>query len=192
MVEEKQKQEKKEVPKVETPKKVPAKVDSKEEVKKEPAKVETPVKEQAPKKKVPVKKGDHDLAKVNSYGVPISTKQSYEICNFIRERKLEQAKRLLNEVLSMKKAVPFKRYNRDMGHKPSIASGRYPKKASEHFLKLLNAAEANAENLGLDTKNLVIKDINASLGSAPWHGGRKRRRKMKRTNISIVVKEMEK
>tara|TARA_Y100000310_G_scaffold345598_1_gene467073 strand:- start:12884 stop:13492 length:609 start_codon:yes stop_codon:yes gene_type:complete len=157
-------------------------------------KKETP-KTEAPKKvakKVVKKKADRDNATLRSFNVPISSKQSYEICNFIKKRKVEQAKRLLNEVLNMKRAVPNVRYNRDVGHKPGIAAGRYHQKASEHILKLLNAVEANADNLGLDTKNLVIHRISASPGSRPWHGGRQRRRRMKRTNISIEVKELDK
>ena len=74
------------------------------------------------------------FATVNAYALSISTKQSVEIASFIRNRKISQAKSLLSEVINKKRAVPFKRYNRDTGHKPGkIASGRYPEKASKEF-----------------------------------------------------------
>lgn len=143
-------------------------------------------------KKPIAKKTDRDFATLISWNVPISDKHAYEIAKFIRHRKVDQAKRLLQEVLQMKRAVPTVRYNRDTGHKPGIASGRYYQKASEHMLKLLDAVESNADNLGLDTKNIFIQEIRTAMGSKPWHGGRQRRRKMKRTHVFIVVKEIEK
>lgn len=146
-------------------------------------------KKEAPKKKELTKKTEHSIAKASSFGLPISAKFSYEVLNFIRHKELTKAKGLLHEVITMKKAVPFKRYNRDLGHKAGIGPGRYPLKAIESILSVLESAEANAENLGLDAKNLYVHEASASLGSRPWHGGRKRRRHMKRTNLTIVVKE---
>ena len=105
------------------------------------------------------------FASVNAYALPISTKQSVEIASFLRNRKVSQAKTLLSEVIAMKMAVPFKRYNRDVGHKPGIAAGRYPIKASKEFLNLLNTLEANAEFKGLDSKNLIISTIKANKGT---------------------------
>ncbi len=151
-------------------------------------KITLDVKKETPKKKE-VKKIEHSIAKASSFGLPISAKFSYEILNFIKHKELAKAKGILHEVISMKKAIPFKRYNRDLGHKPGIGPGRYPIKAIESILSVLDSAEANAENLGLDVKNLYIYGASASLGSRPWHGGRKRRRQMKRTNLTIMVKE---
>jgi len=132
------------------------------------------------------------FATVNAYALSISTKQSVEIASFIRNRKISQAKSLLSEVINKKRAVPFKRYNRDTGHKPGkIASGRYPEKASKEFIKLLSALEANAEYKGLDSKNLVISEVIANKGTQQLHPGRHRGRVMKRTHIKIVAKEVE-
>lgn len=121
--------------------------------------------------------------------LPISTKQSIEICSFIRNKSLQKAKALLNEVAAKKTAVPFKRF-KAVGHrKGKLAAGRYPIKASKEILKLLESVEANAQFKGLSTANLVINHICAHKASRPWHYGRQRRRKMKRTNIEIIVKE---
>lgn len=131
------------------------------------------------------------FASVNSYALSISTKQSVEIASFLRNKKVSQAKSLLNEVISMKRAVPFKRYNRDLGHKPGMAAGRYPIKASQEFLNLLNTLEANAEFKGLDSKNLIISTIKANKGTQQYKPGRHRGRTMKRTHITIIAKEIE-
>jgi len=124
---------------------------------------------------------------------PISTKASVEICSFVRNRELSKAKKLLQQVLTKKIAVPYKRYNRDVGHKPgNIAAGRYPEKATKEILKLLNLVQANAENKGLDGENLVITEIVANKGYQQAHYGRKRSRAFKRTHVEVFVKEIEK
>ena len=85
--------------------------------------------------------------------------------------------------------MPFKRYNKDMGHrKGKIASGRFPQKASEHILKIVKSVESNAKNLGLGSP-LVIAEAIANKGVRGWHHGRIRRIKTKRTHIKLVVKE---
>ncbi|MAG52923.1 MAG: 50S ribosomal protein L22 [Nanoarchaeota archaeon] len=135
---------------------------------------------------------EEKIATVYGRALPISTKQSVEICNFLRGKTTEESKKLLSSVIEGRVAVPFKRFNKDMGHrKGKIASGRFPKKASEHVLNLVNSAEANAKNVGLTTP-LVIEEMIANKGSRNWHYGRIRRIKTKRTHIKIVVKERKK
>lgn len=130
------------------------------------------------------------MAKVAGISLPISTKHSIEICNFIRNKNLSKARDLLKEVIELKKTIPFKRFTGDVGHKKGkIGPGRYPKKASIEIIKLLNTAEANAQFKGLNTSNLVIKHICANKASTPWRYGRQRRRKMKRTHVEIIVEE---
>jgi large subunit ribosomal protein L22 len=125
-------------------------------------------------------------------GLPISTKQSVEICSFIRGKKIDEVKKILEAVIAEKTAIPFKRYNKDMGHRRGkIASGRFPKKASENILALVKSVESNASNIGLTTP-LIIEELIANQGSRNWHYGRKRRIKNKRTNIKITVIEGEK
>jgi large subunit ribosomal protein L22 len=133
---------------------------------------------------------EKDTAVANGMSLPISTKQSIEICNFIRGRPLAKAKLLLAETIAKKRAIPFKRFNADTGHKKGIGAGKYPEKACKEILKLLNAVEANAQFKGLSTGDLVISELVPNRASTPWHYGRQRRRKMKRTNIKVVVKEM--
>ena len=161
-----------------------------EEIKK-PVKKEENIKKELPKKEI--KTEDDHSAILIVKGIPVSTKSSVEVCNLLRFKSLQKAKNILLRVIEKKAAVPFKRYNRDVGHKPgNIAAGRYPVKVSQYLLKLLNSIEANADYKGLDSKNVKIIELKANLGSRPWHSGRKRRRKMKRTHIIIQVKELEK
>lgn len=130
-----------------------------------------------------------NTARINGKDLRISTKQCVEICSFIRDKKIAKAKYALERVLKKKMAIPFKRYNRDIGHKHGIASGSYPINAGSEILRLLIELEANAENKGLSKNELYITKIMANKGAGQWHFGRKRRRKMKRTSIYIEASE---
>ncbi|RBQ22891.1 50S ribosomal protein L22 [Candidatus Methanobinarius endosymbioticus] len=97
----------------------------------------------------------------------ISPKHSIEICSAVRGMNVEKAKNYLNEVIEMKKAIPFKRHNKKVGHRKGLEdwpSGRYPVKAAKEILKILENAEANAEYKGLDTENLKIVHISSHKG----------------------------
>ncbi|MFH1638281.1 MAG: 50S ribosomal protein L22 [Candidatus Woesearchaeota archaeon] len=134
---------------------------------------------------------EDNKAMAKGIGVTVSTKQSIEICNFIRGKKVSVAKEMLKKVIAKKLAVPMKRFNRDTGHKKGIGPGRFPMKAASEILKLLKSAESNAINLGLNTDVLNISSIMANKGEGQWRYGRQKRRKMKRSNISILVEEAE-
>jgi len=130
---------------------------------------------------------EENIAKVYARNLSISTKQSVEICNNIRGKPLQKAKKLLEKVLKEEMPIKYSRYHRDTAHRKSIGPGRYPKKAASQILKALKSAEANAQNKGLG--EMVVYHISAHKAAKPWHFGRQRRRKMKRTHIEIVLKE---
>jgi len=133
---------------------------------------------------------EEHMAKAIGRSLPISTKTSVEICNFIKKRPLNKAKNLLQSVIDKKAAIPFKRFKGNIGHKKGkIATGGYPENACKEIFKMLESVEANAQFKGLNTSNLIIKSIIANAASRPWHYGRQARRRMKRTNIEIVVEE---
>lgn len=121
----------------------------------------------------------------------ISKKHSVEICSFIRGRTSEKGKMLLERVLELKTAVPIKKFNRHVAHKPGMAAGRYPINATKAILNLLKTAESNAEAQGL-SQPLVIKEIITNQGARGWHPGRQRRRKTKSTHIQITLESVEK
>jgi large subunit ribosomal protein L22 len=123
-------------------------------------------------------------AVVNSKNLQISTKYSSAICRFIKNKKIEEAVADLEKVLVNKKAVPMKG---EIPHRKGkgIMSGRYPKKASEYFIKLLKSLQANANTNELD--NPIIVEAVANIGSRPY--GRFGRIRRKRTHVKIKAKE---
>ncbi|MDW8023149.1 MAG: 50S ribosomal protein L22 [Nitrososphaerota archaeon] len=97
--------------------------------------------------------------KASGREVRVSHKSAREVCRAIRGMMLIQAKKFLREVIAKKKAVPFTRFKKKAGHRHGLErayAGRYPVKASKQILKILEGAEANAENKGLDTERLQI------------------------------------
>ena len=131
-------------------------------------------------------------AKVIGRDLPISTKHAIEICSFIRGKNLQKSVEYLKKVAELKKAIPFRRMNRGVGHRPgNMGPGRYPEKAARYVIQLLNSLEANAQNKGLNVNALILREIIANKASEPWHAGRHRRVKMKRTHIEIVAEEIE-
>ena len=132
---------------------------------------------------------DEHIAKASAQNLAISTKHCIEISKFLRYRPLSFAKAYIEDVIEQKKAIPFKRFNRDVGHKAGMAAGRYPVKAAKQFLALLNSVESNAQFKGLNTSGLKITKILANKASIPSTGGRSRTG-TKRSNLEVEVKEV--
>ena len=128
-------------------------------------------------------------ARAVGVALPISFKHSFEVCNHIRKRTLQRAKKILQDVIEVKKAVPYRRYDFDLSHKKETGPGRYPVKCATEILTILESAEANAQFKGLNTSNLVIVHLSAHNAGKVWHNGRQSRRKMKRTHIEVVLQE---
>ncbi len=127
------------------------------------------------------------MARAVGVSLPISPKESVEVCNFLRYRSTVAAKNILHRVLEMKMAIPFKRHNADVAHKPGIAGGRYPRNVSREILKLIESAEANANNKGLN-KDLYITHMNAHRAPPQPRGGRTPG-EGKRAHVEIVLEE---
>ncbi len=133
-------------------------------------------------------KGTEHTALAKSLNIPVSTKHCIEIAKALRYKSTEYAKRYLEDVVALRRAVPFKTFNGNVGHKAGMASGRFPEKAARQFIKLVNSVEANAQFKGLNTADLKIVKMTANLASIPSGGGRQRH-KTKRTHLEIVVRE---
>lgn len=93
----------------------------------------------------------------------ISHKHAREIAVAIKGLSIEKARDYLQSVRSFKRAVPFRRYKTQVGHRsdPGVMSGRYPQKSTLEFLKLLDNLESNAEYKGMDLDRLKI--VNATV-----------------------------
>lgn len=132
--------------------------------------------------------GIEHLAKASAKNLSISTKHCIELCNYLRYKNTSLAKGFLEDVIAMKKPVPFKRFKRDVGHKPGMAAGRFPQKAAKEVLRLIKCVETNAQFKGLNTSNLKIQKLLANKASVPMTGGRQRT-STKRTHLEIEVIE---
>ncbi|MBL7100871.1 MAG: 50S ribosomal protein L22 [Nanoarchaeota archaeon] len=131
-----------------------------------------------------------NIATIDGKDLPVSTKHAIEICNFIRGKTLLKSKAFLKKVIAKKEALPFKRYKGDVGHKPGkTGPGRYPLNACQTILRLLESLEINAQNKGLDTAALYLKEVIPNKASNVWRYGRWRRRRRKLTHIFMLTEE---
>ena len=97
--------------------------------------------------------------KASGREIRVSHKLSREVCKTVKGMKLNKAKEFLADVMEKRRPVPIRRFAKKAGHRAGIEkthSGRYPIKAAQKVLKVIEAAEANAENKGLDVDKLVI------------------------------------
>jgi large subunit ribosomal protein L22 len=98
-------------------------------------------------------------AKASGREIRVSHKSAREVCKTIKGMMLDKAKTYLRDVIDKKKAVPFRRYTKKLGHRHGLKgafAGRYPVKTAQQILRVLEGAEANAENKGLDVDRLRI------------------------------------
>jgi len=127
----------------------------------------------------------------------ISPKHSVEICRILKGMDLEKAKELLEEVAELKRAVPFKRYKKQVCHqKGKIGPARFPRKAAREILKVLESAENNAEYKGLMPDNMYIEHIAAHRGRVyraymPRAHGASTPHNRLTTNIEVILMEKE-
>jgi large subunit ribosomal protein L22 len=106
-------------------------------------------------------------ARASGRELRMSPKAAREICNELRGLRLEAAKTYLEEVIAMRQAVPYRRYDGEVGHRKGLHkadSGRYPVKASKEILRVLANAENNADYKGLDLDRLRVTHISAYPG----------------------------
>jgi large subunit ribosomal protein L22 len=99
----------------------------------------------------------------------ISHKHAREIAVAIKGRSIEKARELLENVISRKEAIPFRRYNNEVAHRSNIrdgfSAGRFPKKAASEFLRILDNLESNAEYKGMDLDRLRIVSVAVHKGT---------------------------
>ena len=163
------------------------KIEEKENIAEQPEKEikeekETETKKE--KKKTEEKKPKTE-AVVNAKDLPISTKHSIAICDFIRWKKAEEAALLLQEVVRMKRAIPMKG---ELPHrKGNIERGRYPVKAAQQFIKLLKQLAANAVVNEIDLENTRI-ECKANRASRPYKKSGRMRAKRTHVTLRLAIK----
>lgn len=139
------------------------------------------------------------VAKAKANELNMSPKHSIEIAGFIRNKRVNDAIAYLNDVVRLKKALPFRYFNRNVAHKRGLPgnwdAGRYPVKASREYIRILESVKKNAEYLGLDAENLEIIHASANRGRAqkaffPRAMGRATPKVRESVNIEIIVREV--
>jgi large subunit ribosomal protein L22 len=142
--------------------------------------------------------GDN-IAKAKANELNMSPKHSIEIATFIRHQRVNDAIAYLNDVVGLKKAIPFRRFNRNVAHKRGLPgnwdAGRYPVKASKAYIRVLESVKKNAEYIGLDADNLEIIHVSANRGRAqksffPRAMGRATPKVRETVNLEVVVREV--
>ena len=128
--------------------------------------------------------------------LPISPKKSEEVCKALKGMHIDDARRYLEDVLEKKRAIPFKRHKRFIGHKKGIGPGGYPFKVIHEIMKILDSAQSNAEAAGLDSENMKIHTISASRGQPdkffrPRARGRTSPWVHETTNVEVVLEVVE-
>lgn len=126
----------------------------------------------------------------------ISHKHAREIAVSIKNLPLERARDYLNAVIQTKRAVPMRRYKKQVGHKsdPGVMAGRYPIKAATEFVKLLDNLESNAEYKGMDIERLRIVNATVHKGMivkrfTPRAFGRSSAKNNTLTHVELVARE---
>ena len=136
-------------------------------------------------------------AKASGREIRVSHKHAREVCKAIKGMMLDNAKNYLRDVMEKRKAVPFRRFKKKLGHRhglDKVSAGRYPVKTAFNVLCVLEGAEANAENKGLDVDRLRIFHAAAYPGIKikrymPRAHGRASPKYQTTTHIEIVLDE---
>ena len=136
-------------------------------------------------------------AKASGRELKVSHKAAREVCHHIKGMMINDAKQYLRDVQAKKKSIPYTRYNKKLPHRHGLVnsfSGRYPIKACGEILSILQSAQANAENKGLDVDRLRIIHAAAYQGIKlkrykPRAQGRSSPKFDTTTHIEIVLDE---
>jgi large subunit ribosomal protein L22 len=94
----------------------------------------------------------------------MSHKHSKAIAREIKGETAGDAVSYLEAVIAGERSVPFRQHNSGVGHRKDIDgwdAGRFPEKASEAFLDLLENVIGNAENQGFDGEEMEILHVAA-------------------------------
>ena len=142
-----------------------------------------------------IKMTDYHTAYAVGKSLSISHKHAREILATIKGMKIDNAISKLQRVIEKKEAIPFKRFNRKVAHKPGMGPGRYPEKACREIIKILKEAKNNAINKGLQEDKLIIKEGITMMDISKRRRIRSRKGRytgsMKLTSVKITVEEKE-
>lgn len=132
------------------------------------------------------------MARASTSNAVISMKKSVEVAREIQGMKVHVAKAFLERVVEQEQVVRYRRYNTEMAHRrgKGVMSGGFPVNVAKAFLLVLHNAQKNAENLNLG-EELRVVSASARQGNSRYKMSRLSGRKMKSTNVEIVVAQAE-
>ena len=139
--------------------------------------------------------------KASGRDLRISPKKATEVCREIKGMKLEEARTVLEEVVNLKKMIPFRQHKKKIGHHADKLreyrwfAGGYPVKVAKRILAILKNAESNADYKGLDVDKLKIIHASVDLGPKlrrfiPRAFGRSSPRFEQLIRVQLVLEEM--
>ena len=123
-----------------------------------------------------------------------SPRHAENVAKAIKGMNVRKAEKLLEDIIALKKAIPFKTHNTERAHKKGIGPGGYPVKASKKILEVLKNAINNAEYKGLDPDNMFIAHVSTYKGRVtegymPRAMGRSSAWNERTTNVEIIIEE---
>ena len=129
----------------------------------------------------------------------MSHKHSKAIAREIKGMTAGEAVSYLEDVVEGEQSVPFKSHNSGVGHRSDIDgwdAGRYPEKASEAFLDLLENAIGNADHQGFDGESMEIMHVAAhkvgeQQGRRPRAMGRASAWNTPQVDVELILEESE-
>lgn len=163
------------------------KTEKKEDVKPDakPVIADNKEKKSESKKEKKIERSKKFEAIAKAVNIHASKKHCMYICSFIKNKPIDRALKELQEVIILKRAIPFKGeipHRHELGGKP----GRYPVSASKEFIYLLKALKGNSIENGLD-----IDKTRIYFASATWSSRQSKRggARFKRAFVLLKAKE---
>jgi len=128
---------------------------------------------------------------------PMSHKHATEIAREIKGMSAGDAVSYLEAVIEGERSVPFKSHNGGVGHRSDVDgwdAGRYPEKASEAFLDLLENGMNNADAQGFDAEEMEIAHVAAHKvgerrGRKPRAFGRANEWNTPEVDVELILEE---
>ena len=129
----------------------------------------------------------------------MSHKHSKEIAREIKGKTAAEAVEYLEAVIREEQSVPFRSHNSGVGHRSDVEgwdAGRYPEKAAEAFLDLLENGINNADHQGFEAEAMEIAHVAAhkvgeSPGQKPRAFGRASDWNTPQVDVELVLQEVE-
>ncbi len=129
----------------------------------------------------------------------MSFKHSKALAREIKGRTAGEAVEYLEAVINEEQSVPFRQHNSGVGHRSDIDgwdAGRYPQKASEAFLDLLENGIGNADHQGFDGESMAIMHaaahkVGETQGRQPRAMGRASEWNTDEVDVELVLEEGE-